>query len=237
MTKAGVGQPLAELLAEGRALGFLGPGPIEDQIIRSLAFCVVAPAPPHTAVDLGSGAGLPGLALALAWPQSHWALVDSNHRRSTWLAGTVSRLGLAPRCAVICGRAETVGRGPLRHTVDLVVARSFAAPGPTAECAAPLLMEGGYLLVAEPPTEDGPPIREAPPAQDVGELAERPTGPAGTSGRWPVDGLTKLGMRLEATCVVRTEAGPTTLSRLVAASECPGAYPRRVGIPFKRRLF
>jgi len=52
------------------------------------------------------------------------------------------------------GRAEDVGRGPWRGAADAVVARSFAAPAATAECAAPLLRAGGRLVVSEPPEAD-----------------------------------------------------------------------------------
>ncbi|MGH9120995.1 MAG: RsmG family class I SAM-dependent methyltransferase, partial [Acidimicrobiales bacterium] len=103
-------------------------------------------------VDLGSGAGLPGLVLACSWPESRWILMDSSTRRTAWLASAVERLGVSARVRVLCARAEVVGRGELRGSIHHVVARSFGAPAVTAECAAPLLRIGGSLVVAEPPT-------------------------------------------------------------------------------------
>ena len=198
------------LFSTAQELGYIGSAPVDVQIERSLAFTVIAH-PARLALDLGSGGGLPGLVLALAWRNTHWYLVDSSHKRTEWLKSAVISLGLADSCHVLCERAENLGRGELRATFDLVTARSFGPPGPTAECAAPLLRVGGELVVAEPP---GP-----------------------TTTRWPSRGLDELGMSCVATEAVGTPAGPVTLSRLVARLGCPERYPRRVGIPFKRPLF
>jgi 16S rRNA (guanine527-N7)-methyltransferase len=200
------------VLTDARRLGFLGPGPVSDQVVRSLAFAALAVRDHDgVAVDLGSGGGLPGLVLALLWPASQWLLVDSNQRRATWLQTTLSFLGVDGRVDVLCDRAERVARTSWRHQAGTVTARGFGPPAPTAECAAPLLRRGGELLVAEPP---GAP-----------------------SERWPANGLVKLGLALDASEVVATSAGPVSISRLSAASECGEQYPRRVGVPFKRPLF
>jgi 16S rRNA (guanine527-N7)-methyltransferase len=259
---------LALLLTDARRLGFLGPGPISDQVARSLAFGAVsrsgavseveagagsgaatgsgaaavseagaaseagtisepgglrasggvsasggAPvaAPGELAVDLGTGGGLPGLVLALLWPHSRWLFVESNQRKSAWLQDALIFLAIEERVLVICDRAERVGRSRWRQQASTVTARGFGPPGPTAECAAPLLRRGGQLLVADPPG--------APPE------------------RWPAAGLVKLGLQLDGSEVVTTVAGPVSLSRLVAVSDCGEQYPRRVGVPFKRPLF
>jgi len=205
------GADLLVALTEARRLGFLGPGPVTDQLARSLAFASAAGTAPENAIDLGTGGGLPGLVLAVAWPGSHWALVDSNLRRSRWLAAVVERLGMGDRCRVVAERAELVGRGPLRYQADLVTARSFGPPAPTAECGAPLLRLGGRLVVADPP-----------------EVCPE---------RWPLTGLAAVGLALEGPRRVSTEAGPVSLSVLVSQAPCPDRYPRRVGAPFKRPLF
>ncbi len=202
---------LEALLSEARRFGFLGPGPVTAQIERSLAFAKMVPTAPRTAVDLGSGGGLPGLVLALRWPSSRWVFVESNRRKAAWLERALEVMGAAHRVDVLCDRAENVGRTAPRGGSDLVTARSFAPPAPTAECAAPLLKLGALLLVAEPP---GP-----------------------TPSRWPVTGLAELGLVLDKVQVVDTGGGPTTISGLVATSPCPPRYPRRVGVPFKRPLF
>ena len=135
---------LLSVLSESRDLGFLGPGPVDEQVRHSLLFALMVPAFSGRAVDLGSGGGLPGLVLARHWPASSWLFLDINRRRTEWLAGAVSSLGMADRVKVRCQRAEEAGRDPLlRSSFDLVTARSFGPPAVTAECAAPLLSMGG----------------------------------------------------------------------------------------------
>ena len=75
---------LHDVLAEAREAGFLGPGPITPQIRHAEGFALVArrlaaPGPTRPRlVDLGSGGGLPGLVVALQWPE---ASVESSRRR------------------------------------------------------------------------------------------------------------------------------------------------------------
>lgn len=162
-------------LRRARGLGFLGPGPIEPQVVRSLAFAAMRPETPASMLDLGSGGGLPGLALALVWPDSQVTLLDSSERRCQFLEEEVVGLGLARRVRVVQARAEVAGRGSLRASQDLVVVRGFGPPAVTAECAAPLLHLGGQLIVAEPP--------------------------GGAPWRWPVEGLQLLGLVLTEAAV------------------------------------
>ena len=121
---------------------------------------------------------MPGLPLAAAWPDSHWVLLDAGTNRTAFLRRAVVRLGLSDRVEVVHQRAEEAGRGDLRGMADGVVARSFGAPGVTAECAAPLLKVGGALVVAEPP--------------------------GGDPARWAADGLALLGMTLGRTVTLPT---------------------------------
>ena len=177
------------------------------QLEHSLAFARLVRDHPNHAVDLGSGAGVPGLVLALLWPQSRWALLDANERRTTFLAEALVTLNLATRVEVVVARAEVVGRQPDRRgTADLVVARGFGPPAVVAECAAPLLRVGGTLIVAEPP--------------------------GGAPDRWPASGLELLGLVEDGRAT-----DPVALQRLRQAVPCPDRYPRRVGIPLKRPLF
>jgi len=142
--------PLDEVLAQARDLGFFGPGPVEGQRAHAEAFAAVLDAPPRLAVDLGSGGGVPGLVLATRYPDSRWLLVDAMAKRTAFLRAAVETLGLGDRVEVCTVRAEELGRRR-RGTADLVVARSFGPPPVTAECAAPFLQVGGTLVVSEPP--------------------------------------------------------------------------------------
>lgn len=103
---------LENVLAEAREIGFLGPGPIDRHIEHARGFASAygrQPAPIR-ALDLGSGAGLPGLVLATVWPETELALLDASERRTVFLERAVTELGLLDRVRVIRGRAEEVGR-------------------------------------------------------------------------------------------------------------------------------
>lgn len=121
-------------------------------------------------MDLGSGAGIPGLVLAADLPESTWTLVDANTTRTAFLLAAVRALGMDNRVQVVTGRAEVVGRSSEhRGQYQGVVARAFARPAVVAECAAPLLSVEGQAMVSEPPD---------------------PT------HRWRTEGLTELGLEL-----------------------------------------
>lgn len=147
-----------EALRRQRERDLLGPEGAERARIHSLGFAeaVGDPASPPRVLDLGSGGGVPGLVLAAeAWTTSEVVLLDGSRRRCTALEVEVDALGLGDRVRVVWSRAEEAGRDPdLRASFDVVVARSFASPAVTAECAAPLLRVGGVLVVSEPP-DDG----------------------------------------------------------------------------------
>lgn len=144
--------PLVEVLHEAKALGFLGPGPIEDHLAHAAGFVVAAPAPPARFLDLGSGGGVPGLVLALEWPDAEAVLLDSSSKRTSFLRRAATVLGLSERAHVLPARAEVAGRDPQwRARFDLVVARSFGPPALTAEYGAAFLEPGGALLVSDPP--------------------------------------------------------------------------------------
>ena len=111
---------------------------------------------------------MPGLVLLEVWPGSRAVLLDANERRTTFLAEALTQLDWADRAEVVRLRAEEAGRdGRFRAMFPAVVARGFASPPVTAECAAPLLAVGGTLVVSEPPEE----VR-----------------------RWPVEGLQRVGL-------------------------------------------
>jgi 16S rRNA (guanine527-N7)-methyltransferase len=198
---------LLAVLEQARALGFLGPGPVEAHVERALDGVDLVPAAAARALDLGSGGGVPGLPLALARPELHWVLLDGSVKRAEFLRAAVDELGLAGRVEVRAARAEEAGREPgWRGAFDLVTARSFGPPAVTAECGAPFLEVGGTLLVAEPPEATGE--------------------------RWPADRLGEFGLQpVEAVTV------PSAFQRLRQIRPCPDRYPRRVGIPAKRPRF
>lgn len=161
---------LDSILEDARTHGFLGPGEAAAHRRHAEGFLALLEGEDvGSAVDLGSGGGVPGLVLALALPASRWVLLDARAKRTAFLRDAVARLGVGDRVAVRTERAETSGRDPaLRGRHGVVVARGFAPAAVTAECAAPLLQPGGVLVVSEPP---------------------------GGADRWPAPSLVELGLQ------------------------------------------
>ncbi len=125
--------------------GLVGPGETTRLWDRHLLNCAaIAPGLDEGAsvVDVGSGAGLPGIALAIARPDLRLVLVDALQRRITWLLGTVEDLGL-DNVEVRAGRAQSLhGELRVRHATARAVARLRVLAG----WALPLLEAHGSLL-------------------------------------------------------------------------------------------
>lgn len=187
------------------------PRVIEDHIADSLvALEVEGMAGAKAVADLGSGAGFPGLPLAVAMPTASVALVESNARKCTFLsrAVEVSRLENA---VVVNARAEAWSEG--LGQFDIVTARALAHPSVVAEYAAPLLRVGGRLIAwrghREPDAE-----RQAERAAE--ELSLEPLNPL------PVKPYPAAANRYLHVMVKRSETSPR--------------FPRRPGVAVKRPL-
>lgn len=205
---SGVQELLLPILDEARQAGFLGPAPVAVHIAHSQAFARVVPEGASRVADLGSGAGLPGLVLAIARPELTITLVEVSERRADHLRRAVGRLHLDQRVTIDNRPVEVVGRDPqMRGAFDVVVARSFAPPGTLAECAVPLLHVGGCLVVAEPPD--------------------------GAGARWAAVATSGLPLAFDS---VETSADGT-FARLIVTATCPDRFPRGTGVPFRRPLF
>lgn len=205
---------IVEVLERALGFGFLGPVAIADQIDHALGFVLAAERDrtggPGTALDLGSGGGLPGLVLGACWPECRLTLLEAGERRASFLEQEVAGLPRLAQVTVARGRAEALAREDgLRQRFDVVTSRSFGPPPVTAECGAPFVAVGGCMVVSEPPAGEG-------------------------SERWPLDGLALVGLADGGP--FRSEAGYSyrLLSKTV---DTPGRYPRRTGIPAKRPLF
>lgn len=125
--------------------GLIGPREVPRLWERHVLNCaVVEDAFPHGAmvIDVGSGAGLPGLALAIARPDLDMHLVEPMLRRTTWLQDTVDELGLST-VTVHRGRAEELA-GSL--AAAWVTARAVARLDKLARWCVPLLSPGGTLV-------------------------------------------------------------------------------------------
>jgi len=133
-----------ELGARGEELGLIGPLEAERLWSRHILNCVLL-APllrPGLVGDIGSGAGLPGLVLAIARPDVSLVLVEPMERRVDWLRAESDRLGLQ-NVSVERARAEDA---PLVGRLDQVTARAVSALSKLIPITAPLAKRGGELV-------------------------------------------------------------------------------------------
>jgi 16S rRNA (guanine527-N7)-methyltransferase len=160
--------------------------------------------------DLGAGAGLPGLPLAIALPAATVTLVESNGRKCDFLRRAAEACGVA-NAPVVHARAEEWAEGLGR--CDLVTARALAPLAVVAEYAAPLLAVGGALVAWRGRRE---PEDEAAATRAADEL--------GLQVRSPV-AVTPYPGALHRHLHVLVKTGPT-----------PARFPRRPGMARKRPL-
>jgi 16S rRNA (guanine527-N7)-methyltransferase len=138
---------------------------------------------PARFADLGAGAGVPGIPVAVALPGIDVTLIESVGKKCVFLETAVVAAGLAARAHVVCARSEhAVAPGqPLRAAFDIVLARAVGSLATVVELAAPLLAIGGALLVSKTASaarDEGP--RGAAAARECG-LAARPVVPLSKS--------------------------------------------------------
>lgn len=145
----GARMPLAQayhdsLATDGSTRGFIGPREVPRLWERHIINCaVIAELMPHGAsvVDIGSGAGLPGIPIAIARPDLDITLVEPLLKRSTYLQEVVTSLGLV-NVTVIRGRAEDK---PVTG-VDIATSRAVAPLGKLAGWSLPLVRRGGEMI-------------------------------------------------------------------------------------------
>nr|WP_236646854.1 16S rRNA (guanine(527)-N(7))-methyltransferase RsmG [Micromonospora acroterricola] len=159
----------AELLAtDGVVRGLIGPREAPRIWDRHLLNCAaVAERIPAdaTVLDVGSGAGLPGLVLAIARPDLTVTLIEPLARRTSFLIEVVERLGLTRSVRVFRGRADEAasgssGREPISG--EIVTARAVAPLDRLAAWSLPLAVRGGRLLA----------LKGASAAEEISEHAE-----------------------------------------------------------------
>lgn len=125
-------------------------------------------------LDLGTGAGLPGLVMAACWPATRWLLTDRRLRSESFARWAIGVLEMVERVSFRRGEAAELAREPtLAGAFALVVARAFGPPPLAAECATGFLALGGRLVVSEPEHE--------------------------TAARWPSGPLGRLGLEMHTT--------------------------------------
>jgi len=162
--------------------------------------------------DLGSGAGLPALVLALARPLVHVVAVESQRKKCAHIERAAEALSLT-NVEVRWARAEEYGRNQGREAHDVVVSRALAALPVVAELSLPLLVEGGTMVAMKGTISDQERIH-----------AEAALGILG-SGSMEVVRLRPFQGAENRLAYLARKTRPT-----------PDRYPRRPGIPGKRPL-
>ncbi|MGH7414768.1 MAG: 16S rRNA (guanine(527)-N(7))-methyltransferase RsmG, partial [Candidatus Rokuibacteriota bacterium] len=126
---------------------------VRELFVDSLLFlAILPPRRPISVVDIGAGAGIPGLPLRLADPQIALTLIESRRKRISFLLAACRELELGD-VAVVEGRAEDlIERAPeLAGAFDAVVARAVGPPDVLLRTALKYLKAGGVFVVSGPP--------------------------------------------------------------------------------------
>ena len=169
-------------------------------------------APRLRLIDVGSGAGFPGLPLALAFPQVDVLLVDSLAKRVAFLDAVVADLGLA-NVSTLHARAEDAARRlDCRAGFDFAAARAVASLPVLCEYCLPVLRAGGLFCAMKGRTDE----RDLPMDCALQVLGGEPG---------PVDWFALPGTDMQRTLVFVRKVRPT-----------PPAYPRKAGKPEKEPL-
>jgi 16S rRNA (guanine527-N7)-methyltransferase len=162
-------------------------------------------------LDLGAGAGFPGLPIRIVHPSLRLTILEATRKKTAFLERLLARLGLKD-VTVISGRAEAVAHEPARRGgYDLVLARAVAPLAVLVELALPFLKVGGSLAT--------PKGSRAPQEMAKADRA-----------------LALCGGRIVSAEPLPSPALPLTLVLVEKTAPTPAAYPRRPGIPTKRPL-
>jgi 16S rRNA (guanine527-N7)-methyltransferase len=168
---------------------------------------------PLRVLDIGTGAGFPGLPLAILAADLEFDLLDSTRRKIEFVEAVVAALKL-PNAAGVVGRAEWLGRqASNRGGYDRVVTRAVSALPVLAELALPLLKEGGVLIAQKGPITDAELDAGKKVAAELGGALER------------VESF-----------VLPVLNDPRTLICIRKVGSTPDKYPRREGVPAKHPL-
>ena len=184
--------------------------PDPELVADSLVLLPLLPAS-GSLIDVGSGGGLPGLALKVARSDLRLVLLEANHRKAAFLVHAAAELGLTG-VEVVARRAEEAGHDSgLREAFDVATARALAPMPVLAELCLPFVKPGGRLLAMK--TADAADVAAAGAAIRLlgGQLEQVIPAPSAARGR-----------------------GEVVVVRKVSAS--PAEYPRRVGVPSRRPL-
>jgi len=192
------------------------PGEIAvKHFLDSLSVCLVLPelAGPAAVIDVGSGAGFPGLPLKIARPELELTLLEATAKKTAFLEHLVEVLELSG-VSILTARTEEAGHlADHRQRYDVATARAVASLPVLAEYMLPLVKVGGRVIVQKG-QDPGAEIRQAAAALEI------------------------LGGRINQLLPV-TVPGLEAARHLIVIEKVtatPAQYPRRPGVPRKRPL-
>jgi len=175
---------------------------------------LMSPDTPRRCIDVGTGGGFPGLAVAIALPGAELTLVDSVGRKTAAVAAMAQSLGLSDRVQVRTERVERTGQDPsCRGTFDLAMARAVGSAPVVAEYLVPLLRRTGEGLLYRGRWHD----------TDDKELQSALT-------------LLKARSLKLQRMELPSQRGARTLIRIGPEAATPDTYPRATGMPTKMPL-
>lgn len=157
--------------------------------------------------DLGSGAGIPGIPLAIVNPECSFIMIESQNRKARWIEEQLLSLNLQTRAHVLPMRIEDVAHSPnWRGRLDFVTAKALTSLPSLIELALPLLKVGGRLLAYK-----------AVKIQEELEISK--------------NALEKLRGQVEENFLYNLDGRERTVCVVKKLKATPKNYPRRVGVP------
>jgi 16S rRNA (guanine527-N7)-methyltransferase len=133
-----------------RLVGSSDPDWIVERIfLDSLLFTRLLPLGVHTILDVGSGAGVPGVPLKIVMPETEITLLEARAKRASFLSAVVRELGLGG-CEVLNARLEAI-QHERAGRYDALVMRCAGDPAALRDAALPLLRRGGVIIASGPP--------------------------------------------------------------------------------------
>ena len=165
-------------------------------------------------IDIGAGCGFPGIAIAIAMPNSNITLLDSSSKKTTFLKEIAKELGLSARITIVTERAEIAGKSPIfRGNFDYSIARAVASATVVAEYLVPFLHSKGQAIIFK------------------GKWSE-------SEQKILKKALTELNAKIQLTheFSLPNNRGIRNIIRINPIGKCPNQYPRSIGIPKKQPL-
>lgn len=150
-------------------------------------------------IDVGCGAGFPGVPLAIASPQTQVTLLDSLGKRVNWLKEILPQLGVSAQCVTARAEEAVADR---RERYDVAVSRAVARLNILLELLAPYVRVGGYVAA----------LKGAAAQQELDECK---------------NAMAKLGLKLESVTHFDVEGADHAVILLRKVAHTPGCYPRR----------